>query len=1034
MLSTEDRLAELLERWESALAAGLPVTPEELCRDDPEILKEFRSLLTKLGTVNAVLQATGPLHETAELAGPEDGGRYRVSCFHDRGGQAVIFAAEDTELRRTVALKWMADLSAVDPAERYRFVREAELMARLEHPGVVPVYGLCEDEEGRPYYAMRMIQGSNLGDVAKAFHARKKDMPPAERNLEFRRLLRHFSTVCTTIAYAHARGVIHRDIKPSNIRIGPFDETIVLDWGLAKELGAKKTESSESSAASASDGYHPEQTYPGTVMGSPAYMSPEQAAGDTENLGPPTDIYGLGATLYVILTGQAPFQGTTLAEVLDKVKRGDFPWPRSTSADVPKALEAVCLKAMALHPADRYADARSFAADIEQWLADEPVAAYREPFHVRARRWLSRHRTLATTAVVAALAVLTASAGFNFVLDKKNRELATARATEEAAKVRALEAQAVAEANYRQSREALDNIVNVVVRDSSLATNAALFPVREAVLRRAVENARGLFARAPNDREMRVDLAMLLTCLGEMEQFLGKSQEARRSLEESLTLLGEPTKSDSVDVRHARASAQLVLTQIFPFGDPAARKLASASRDELSSLVEQETSGKNFDRFGVRYSPPMLLAFSMVIAPESSDEQAKWRRSADERLAAAASKADLERRFEIETTRYQMWRQAAVAASRSNRAAGEVGSLVLSALEAGNRLVAIDPNKTDVQWGILDTKSMQATLAALSGESAKAREILTEVCDGQEKLIARFDTEAANLAAAWRSVGGDLPAGASPFGPANMAGFRMQLIDNLLRLSESFTTAADVKPVLDRAERQLAAIGDIARLDSEQALELVRLRLKTAGGYVLVDSSKDVAVRLALPAVEYLEPLAAKSTKDSQVDLLLAQGCLTLAKSATLSFVRDSRLKQVETLRRQIDAAKASHDTKILLMDIDRTLIAAAVEQVPLPIDEIQTRAREVRRLWSEVKAERPGVDLGFMVGQAEFHLVLATLAAAEPLLARTPPPKDELAKLCKPAIEALEFWQKQDGVFPAEGAEALRRLKAAAEGKRIEP
>jgi serine/threonine-protein kinase len=329
-----------------------------------------------------------------------DGQRFRVLRPHARGGLGAVFVALDTELHREVALKQILDHHADDPASRQRFLVEAEITGGLEHPGIVPVYGLGTYSDGRPYYAMRFIRGDSLKEAIARFHAGGS----GSRDLQLRRLLRRFLDVCNAIEYAHSRGVLHRDIKPGNVIVGRHGETLVVDWGLAKPLGKVEPghDSDERTLMPASASGSAE-TLPGSALGTPAYMSPEQAAGDLDRLGSRSDVYSLGATLYCLLTGRAPFDDEA-GDVLRKVQRGDFPPPRQLDPSIDQALEAVCLKAMAFKPEDRYASCRALAEDVERWMADEPVAAWSEPWTRTMTRWLTRHRTGVTGAAAAVLA------------------------------------------------------------------------------------------------------------------------------------------------------------------------------------------------------------------------------------------------------------------------------------------------------------------------------------------------------------------------------------------------------------------------------------------------------------------------------------------------------------------------------------------------------------------------------------------------------------------------------------------------------
>jgi formylglycine-generating enzyme required for sulfatase activity/tRNA A-37 threonylcarbamoyl transferase component Bud32 len=370
--------------------------------------------------------------------------RFRVLRPHAKGGLGEVFVALDVELNRQVALKEIQARHADRPASRARFLLEAEITGALEHPGIVPVYGLGHYPDGRPFYAMRFIKGDNLADAIKRYHrpGGAANQPRAQA-LGFRALLGRFVDVCNAVAYAHSKGVLHRDLKPENVMLGQYGETLVVDWGLAKAVGqADPTLPGDEEAVAPPSGGSGVETLPGRALGTPRFMSPEQAAGDLDRLGPASDVYSLGATLYMILTGRSAFEDRDVGLVLQKVLRGEFPPPRQLSRDVPRALEAVCLKSMAMEPGGRYATPRALAEDVEKWLADEPVSAYREPWTTRARRWATRHRTAVAATAAAALVAL--AAGGYLLYDARlrtARRLATARGRVEAlatAEVRAL--------------------------------------------------------------------------------------------------------------------------------------------------------------------------------------------------------------------------------------------------------------------------------------------------------------------------------------------------------------------------------------------------------------------------------------------------------------------------------------------------------------------------------------------------------------------------------------------------------------------
>jgi hypothetical protein len=344
---------------------------------------------------------------------------------------------------------------------------EAEITGSLEHPGIVPIHGLGQYADGRPFYAMRLIKGESLAAAADRFHK-----SPEKRfdSLEFRQLLGRFIAVCNAVAYAHSRGVLHRDLKPANIMLGKFGETLVVDWGLAK-AGARGKESGvkdqgsggrdQESGSAREATLRPMaaaylgETAPGKAFGTPAFMSPEQASGATEEIGPASDIYSLGATLYTLLTNRLPVEGSDLTEIVDKVKRGQWQAPRVVNPSVPAALDAICRKAMALRPEDRYATALELAADLERWLADEPVAAYPERWRERARRWLRRHRPLATSAAALLVAAAAALGLLAWQSEQGRRRLVSEQAQTKAEQERAERNAKEADANYEHAKAVL---------------------------------------------------------------------------------------------------------------------------------------------------------------------------------------------------------------------------------------------------------------------------------------------------------------------------------------------------------------------------------------------------------------------------------------------------------------------------------------------------------------------------------------------------------------------------------------------------
>ncbi len=373
-------------------------------------------------------------HPVANVAA--DALRFVVLRPHATGGLGQVWVALDRELNREVALKEIRPEQADDTESRARFLLEAEVTGRLEHPGVVPVYGLGCTDEGRPFYAMRFIKGQSLKEAIAGFHhpADGSTRDRTQWNLGLRALLNRFIAVCNVVAYAHSRGVIHRDLKPSNILLGPYGETLVVDWGLAKVVGrdaaTARSVTAEATLRPASQSGSSE-TLPGLALGTPAYMSPEQAEGRLADISPLSDVYSLGATLYTLLTGSLPFCDAEVVDVLRRVRNGEFVAPRQVNRHVPAALEAACLKAMTLRPQDRYDSALRLSYDVEHWLADEPIAVHREPWSTRLTRWGRRHRTLAAGIGVLLVTAVIGLALGNLLLGQANEQIASERALAE---------------------------------------------------------------------------------------------------------------------------------------------------------------------------------------------------------------------------------------------------------------------------------------------------------------------------------------------------------------------------------------------------------------------------------------------------------------------------------------------------------------------------------------------------------------------------------------------------------------------------
>jgi WD40 repeat protein/serine/threonine protein kinase len=390
------------------------------------------------------IQSRGePLGELDEehRAVDETPGRYTTVSEYARGGMGRVLLVHDEHLSREIAMKELLPFAAaggetITPRQHAmtvvsRFLQEARITGQLEHPSIVPVYELGRHADGTLYYTMKLVRGRTLSEVLR-------DLPNLNDRLA---LLPHFLDLCQAVAYAHSRGIIHRDLKPGNIMIGEFGETVVLDWGLAKALhdAPEKQGAIEETlrALELSPSVDSPETINGQVLGTPAYMAPEQAGGNLALVNERSDVYSLGAILYEMMTGRRPYDRGKPADVLRDVLSGSPVPATHVERATPSELAAICERAMSRDPQRRYADAKELATEIERFQTGAFVVAYRYSLADYLRRWVQRHRTAALTAAVAALILVATSVFYTVNLKHANRLLALSRDEERIQRVSA---------------------------------------------------------------------------------------------------------------------------------------------------------------------------------------------------------------------------------------------------------------------------------------------------------------------------------------------------------------------------------------------------------------------------------------------------------------------------------------------------------------------------------------------------------------------------------------------------------------------
>lgn len=361
----KERLRHRMREASASLSqAGNTVTPEQTPSHTMKMSSDFQES-------DFLPQGESTAHEERTVRT-----RYTLLKKIGQGGLGTVWLARDEKLKRSVALKEMNVKASEIPRAWHRFHREAEITGHLEHPNIVPMHHFgMDDVTGQPFYAMRFVGKRTLVDAIEAYHDRRT--AGEDVTMDLHHLLTAFIGTCQAIAYANSRGVVHRDLKPENIAIDSFGQVIVLDWGLAKisaEYEAEGLLSGDSALSEASLA----DTMAGEVIGTPLYMSPEQAAGTLDEIDHRTDVYGLGAVLFAILTGYAPHENSgrnqdsqklPIAEMLKKISSGPTPHPRDYRLGIPSELESICACAMQFKQHSRYQSAEAVAEAVQRWIA-----------------------------------------------------------------------------------------------------------------------------------------------------------------------------------------------------------------------------------------------------------------------------------------------------------------------------------------------------------------------------------------------------------------------------------------------------------------------------------------------------------------------------------------------------------------------------------------------------------------------------------------------------------------------------------------
>jgi serine/threonine protein kinase len=602
--SGEQALAILIDQLTARLQAGEPVDVAAYLQQHPAHAERLQALLPALRML-ADLARSAPLDSASgvPLAIPPDDltgtlGDFRILREVGRGGMGVVYEAEQISLCRRVALKVLPFAATMDPRHLQRFQNEARAAASLEHPHIVPVYGVgCE--RGVHYYAMKFIDGQSLAQLLAATRQLSEPRPsgngetqllPDGRGSDTTSPLAAFSTqhaprdaaafrqiaewgiqAAEALEHAHSVGIVHRDVKPANLMIDSQGQLWVTDFGLAR------------TAADAG------LTMTGDVLGTLRYMSPEQALAKHGLVDHRTDVYSLGVTLYELLTLEPAFGGADRQELLRQVAF-DEPWsPRQANKAIPVELGTVVLKAMEKNPPERYATAREFGDDLRRFLRHEPIRAKRPNVMQKARKWAQRY----TSAVVAtALVLVLALAGLavgTYLLWQEEAKTRAALAKVEEQRITALRNEETANALRRQSELDLDKALNTlgatlgVLDKKELAELPGIARVRQELAAYVLRHYQSYLDEQSTDPEIRHRTTQTYRSIGLMYSYQGEPDKARDALVKAVTLSEALTREFPEEARYWE---HLAHQRFYLAGVLAGQGLKPQAAEELRKAVD----------------------------------------------------------------------------------------------------------------------------------------------------------------------------------------------------------------------------------------------------------------------------------------------------------------------------------------------------------------------------------------------------------------------------------------------------------------
>lgn len=532
-----ERLAQILDEYLVGLERGEPVEPAELLARHPAMAEKLRGYLSGLALFQQAASLPPPSPALLPMLGGASNGTilgdFRLLREIGRGGMGIVYEAEQMSLGRRVAVKLLPLSASINDKQIARFKHEAQAAAQIDHPHIVPVFAIGQ-ENLIHYFAMQLIGGESLAELVAEL--RDEASSPTETLEHVLAVARMGMQAAAALDAAHEIGVVHRDIKPSNLLLDEKGKVWVTDFGVAR---------CKSSDALTETGY---------VVGSMPYMSPEQALGKTALVDHRTDIYSLGITLYELATLRHPCEGAAHAETAIEYSRSQWQRPRAWNRSIPADFEVIVLKAMAEDRDDRYATARELAEDLRRFLEGESILARPPSLATRVEKWARRHqRTVAASLSALALALIGVIVSLVMISGE--------RAKKDAAYQEARQSNNKAELNYRRAeakfRQTRDMLHDFGARVNEMLSNdlPGSEGVRRKLLAEMLPYYRDFAREAAHDPSLQADLALTYSKIGYLAEQTGSLEEAERAYRDAQAIFEQLVRAQSNDQQHQRSLA-----------------------------------------------------------------------------------------------------------------------------------------------------------------------------------------------------------------------------------------------------------------------------------------------------------------------------------------------------------------------------------------------------------------------------------------------------------------------------------------------